>query len=130
MLVVIVLKERVIRAYASLLGTTNRDPSNEIHKLVVMLPIYLSDNGFFERTKCVDWQILNVYKDKLGQRTQILNQHPFDVQYVENIAQQACASLYCGVFVVGYAEILSEGLTVPSSGFDAQTQRIRYATLL
>ncbi|KAF3683322.1 hypothetical protein FXO37_01923 [Capsicum annuum] len=36
----------------------------------------------------------------------------------------------CGVFVAGYAEYLSEGMNVPSNGFEAEYHRIRYATLL
>ncbi|PHU23118.1 hypothetical protein BC332_08225 [Capsicum chinense] len=36
----------------------------------------------------------------------------------------------CGVFVVAYAEILSEGQQVYLCGFDAGSQRARYASLL
>ncbi|PHT33819.1 hypothetical protein CQW23_25619 [Capsicum baccatum] len=36
----------------------------------------------------------------------------------------------CGVFVYAYAEILSEGLQVHLCGFDAASQRARYASLL
>lgn len=50
-LVLIVLKERFIWVYDSLLGIRKRDPSNEIHKLTVMLPTYLSDNEFFLKDK-------------------------------------------------------------------------------
>ncbi|PHT94010.1 hypothetical protein T459_01892 [Capsicum annuum] len=92
-LAVIVLKKRVIRMYDSLLGTRNRDPSTEIYKLSVTLPTYLFDSVFFEKIERTDWTNLNAYKDKLGQHTQIVNQHPFDVEYVQNIAQQTCASL-------------------------------------
>ncbi|PHT59416.1 hypothetical protein CQW23_01779 [Capsicum baccatum] len=59
----------------------------------MILLAYLSDSSFFEKTERTDWANLDAYKDKLGQRTQIVNQHPFDVEYVQNIAQQACASL-------------------------------------
>ncbi|PHU04428.1 hypothetical protein BC332_25250 [Capsicum chinense] len=92
-LAIIGLKKRVIHVHDSISGTIKRDPPNEIHKLAVMLPTYLSDSGFFERTKRTDWATLDTYKDKLVQCTQLLNQHPFDAHYVQNIAQQACASL-------------------------------------
>ncbi|KAF3638105.1 hypothetical protein FXO38_23410 [Capsicum annuum] len=36
----------------------------------------------------------------------------------------------CGIFVDAYAEILSEGLKVHSCGFDVESQRARYASLL
>ncbi|KAM3345120.1 hypothetical protein P3S68_024829 [Capsicum galapagoense] len=39
-------------------------------------------------------------------------------------------SLDCGIFVCAYAEILSEGLQVHLCGFDAASQRARYASLL
>ncbi|KAM3248655.1 hypothetical protein P3L10_010424 [Capsicum annuum] len=54
----------------------------------------------------------------------------FRVEYVTGIAQQDSESLNCGVFVAVYAEYLSEGLGIPSSGIDAQYHHMRYATLL
>ncbi|KAF3630746.1 putative protein EIN4-like [Capsicum annuum] len=36
----------------------------------------------------------------------------------------------CGFFVAEYSKYLSEGLVVPSNGFDGQTHHLRYATLL
>ncbi|KAF3679324.1 hypothetical protein FXO37_03928 [Capsicum annuum] len=36
----------------------------------------------------------------------------------------------CGVFVAGYAEYLSEGIDVPSVGFEAEYHRMRYESLL
>ncbi|PHT51875.1 hypothetical protein CQW23_06337 [Capsicum baccatum] len=36
----------------------------------------------------------------------------------------------CGVFIVGYAEYLSEGMNGSSVGFEAEYHRMRYATLL
>ncbi|PHT58368.1 hypothetical protein CQW23_00731 [Capsicum baccatum] len=54
----------------------------------------------------------------------------FRVEYVTGIAQQDSGSLNCGVFVDVYAEYLSEGLGIPSSGIDAQYHRMRYVTLL
>ncbi|PHT60526.1 hypothetical protein CQW23_02889 [Capsicum baccatum] len=70
------------------------------------------------------------YKGKTTQQTGLVNKIPFDVDYVQNIPQQASDSLDCGIFVCAYAEILSEGLQVHSCGFDAASQRTRYAFLL
>ncbi|PHT43728.1 hypothetical protein CQW23_17753 [Capsicum baccatum] len=68
--------------------------------------------------------------DKITQRTQFLNEHPFQVEYVQDIMQQECDSLDCGVFVAEYVEYLSEEMNVPSDGFEAEYHRMRYATLL
>ncbi|PHT30627.1 hypothetical protein CQW23_29807 [Capsicum baccatum] len=64
-----------------------------------------------------DWVNLEAYRDKITQRTQFLNEHPFEVED-------------CGVFVAGYAEYLSEGINVPSDGFEAEYHRMCYTTLL
>ncbi|PHT81849.1 hypothetical protein T459_14864 [Capsicum annuum] len=73
---------------------------------------------------------LSTYKGKITQQTGLVNEIPFDVDYVQNIPQQASYSLDCGIFVCAYAEILSEGLQVHSCGFDAASQRACYASLL
>ncbi|KAF3678321.1 hypothetical protein FXO37_04434 [Capsicum annuum] len=39
-------------------------------------------------------------------------------------------STNCGIFMVVYAEYLSEGLGIPCSGIDAQYHRLRYVSLL
>ncbi|KAF3619316.1 hypothetical protein T459_16048 [Capsicum annuum] len=95
-----------------------------------MLPTYLSDNDFFEKTERADWTSLKAYNDKLGPYTQFINQNSFDVDYVQNIPQQASDSLDCGIFVAAYVEVLSEGLDVHSCDFDDGNQRARYASLL
>ncbi|PHT55172.1 hypothetical protein CQW23_03658 [Capsicum baccatum] len=89
------------------------------------LPWYMVDET--ERT---DWPSLEAYKGKITQQTGLVNEISFDVDYVQNIPQQASDSLDCGVFVCAYAEILSEGLQVHSCGFDSACQRARYASLL
>ncbi|PHT38601.1 hypothetical protein CQW23_22174 [Capsicum baccatum] len=129
-LAVIVLKERLIRVYDSLSSKRKKEPLIEIQKLAVILPTYLSDNGFYDKTERTDWPSLKAYKGKINQQTGLINEIPFDVDYVQNIPQQAYDSLDCGVFVCAYAEILSEGLQVHSCGFDAASQRARYASLL
>ncbi|PHU08959.1 hypothetical protein BC332_20819 [Capsicum chinense] len=73
---------------------------------------------------------LEAYKGKITQQTGLVNEIPFDVDYVENIPQQASDSLDCGIFVCAYAQILSEGVQVHSCGFDSACQRARYASLL
>ncbi|PHT48340.1 hypothetical protein CQW23_12548 [Capsicum baccatum] len=125
---VIVLKERLIRVYDSLSSKRKTEPPIEIQKLAVMLPTYLSDNDFYNKTERTDWPSLEAYKGKITQQTGLVNEIPFDVDYVQNIPQQA--SYNCGIFVYAYTEILSEGLQVHSCGFDAASQRACYASLL
>ncbi|PHU08900.1 hypothetical protein BC332_20760 [Capsicum chinense] len=76
------------------------------------------------------WPNLDAYRDKLSDTTQLLNTNPFEVEYVQNISQQDCDSLDCGVFVAGYAECISEGMSVPTVGFEEVYHRMRYASLL
>ncbi|KAF3678561.1 hypothetical protein FXO38_03191 [Capsicum annuum] len=114
-LAVIFLKDRRIRVYDSLSSLRNMESINEINKLVAMLPTYLSDNRIFEEASRTDWTNLEVYRNKITQRTQFLNEHSF-----EN----------CGAFVAGYAEYLSEGMNVSSDDFEAEYHQMRYATLL
>ncbi|PHU14947.1 hypothetical protein BC332_16152 [Capsicum chinense] len=78
----------------------------------------------------IDWANLEAYRDKLSQQTQFVNQHPFEVEYVQNIMQQECDSVDCGVFIAGYVEYLSEGMNMPSVGFEEEYHRIRYTSLL
>ncbi|PHT53596.1 hypothetical protein CQW23_08058 [Capsicum baccatum] len=129
-LAVIVLKERLIRVYDSLSSKRKKEPPIEIQKLTVMLPTYLSYNDFYDKTERTDRPSLEAYKGKITQQTGLANEISFDVDYVQNIPQQASDSLDCGVFVCTYAKILSEGLQVHSCGFDGASQRARYASLL
>ncbi|PHU11913.1 hypothetical protein BC332_18843 [Capsicum chinense] len=129
-LAIIALKDRRIRVYDSLSNIRNMDSSVEIQKLAVMLPIFLSDSEFFEQTSRTDWPNLDTYRDKLSDTTQLMNTNPYEVEYLQNISQQDCDSLDCGVFVIGYAEYISEGMSVPTVGFEAAYHRTRYASLL
>ncbi|KAF3664100.1 hypothetical protein FXO37_11652 [Capsicum annuum] len=129
-LIVIVFKERLIHVYGSLTSKRKKEPPIEIQKLAVMLPTYLLDNGFYDKTERTDWPSFEAYKGKITQQIGLINEIPFDVDYVQNIPQQASDSLNCGIFVCAYAEILSEGLQVHSCGFDAASQRAHYASLL
>ncbi|PHU27363.1 hypothetical protein BC332_05695 [Capsicum chinense] len=128
-LAIIFLKDKCIRVYDSLSRRRNTKLITEIQKLAKMLPTYLSDNKFYDETSRTDWPNLETYRDKITQTTQILNEHPFNVEYVRHIMQQECDSVDCGVFVAGYAEYLSEEMNVPSDGFEAEYHRMRYATL-
>ncbi|KAM3344908.1 hypothetical protein P3S68_024617 [Capsicum galapagoense] len=103
---------------------------NAINKLAAMLPTCLSDSRFFEETSRTNWANVEIYRDKITQRTQFLNEHPLEVKYVQDIMLEECDSVDCGVFVAGYDEYLSEGMNVPSGGFEAEYHRMRYATLL
>ncbi|PHT32360.1 hypothetical protein CQW23_28697 [Capsicum baccatum] len=129
-LAVIALKDRRIRVYDSLSRRRNTKSITEIQKLAKMLPTYLSDSKFYDEISRTDWPNLETYRDKITQMAQILNEHPFDVEYVQHIMQQECDTVDCGVFVVGYAEYLSEEMNVPSDDFEAEYHRMRYATLL
>ncbi|KAM3395463.1 hypothetical protein P3S68_004469 [Capsicum galapagoense] len=95
-----------------------------------MLLTYLFDDEFFEETLCTNWANLDAYRNKMSQRTQIVNQHLFEVEYVQNITQQECDILDCGVFVAGNVEYLSKEIIVPSVGFEVEYRRMRYASLL
>ncbi|PHU29106.1 hypothetical protein BC332_01199 [Capsicum chinense] len=118
----VVLKERRIRVYDSMSRRILSRPSSEIQKLEKILPTYLDMSGFLNQNVCTDWPAIEVYRDKLG--------NPFDVQYVEGIAQQTIDSLDCGLFVAAYAEYLNDELQVPNDGIDVGLLHKRYAALL
>ncbi|PHT55115.1 hypothetical protein CQW23_03601 [Capsicum baccatum] len=106
---------------AGLLWRRSR-PSFEIQKLVKILPTYLDRSGFLDQKVCTDCSMIESYRDKMA--------NPFDVQYVDRIAQQIIGSLDCSPFVVAYAEYLSDGLQVPNDGLDAGLLWKIYAALL
>ncbi|XP_047250063.1 uncharacterized protein LOC124885855 [Capsicum annuum] len=83
-----------------------------------------------DETERIDWSTLKAYERKLGLQTGEISHSPFDVEYVQNIPQQASDSLDCGVFVSAYAEILSEEQQVHLCEFEAASQRAWYASLL
>ncbi|PHU06780.1 hypothetical protein BC332_23269 [Capsicum chinense] len=53
-LAVIVLKERLVCMYDSLSSKRKKESPIEILKLAVMLPTYLSENGFYDKTQRTD----------------------------------------------------------------------------
>ncbi|KAF3669164.1 hypothetical protein FXO38_07700 [Capsicum annuum] len=87
-----------------------------------ILLTYLDMSGFLDQKVCTNWLTIEAYQDKMT--------NPFDVQYVDRIAQQIIGSLNCGPFVFAYAEYLSDRLQVPNDGFDAGLLCKRYAALL
>ncbi|PHT41268.1 hypothetical protein CQW23_20122 [Capsicum baccatum] len=97
-------------------------PSSEIQKLAKILPTYLDISGFLDQKIRTDWSTIEAYRDKMA--------NPFDVQYVDGIAQQTIGNLDCGPFVATYAEYLSDGLQVPNDRLDAGLLRKIYAALL
>ncbi|PHT44307.1 hypothetical protein CQW23_18332 [Capsicum baccatum] len=97
-------------------------PSSEIQKLAKILPIYLDMSGSLDQKVRTNRSTIEAYRDKMA--------NPFDVQYVDGIAQQTIGSLNCGPFVAAYAEYLSDELQVPNDGLDVGLLRKRYAALL
>ncbi|PHT53284.1 hypothetical protein CQW23_07746 [Capsicum baccatum] len=87
-----------------------------------ILSSYIDISGFLDQKVHTDWSTIEAYPDKMG--------NPFDVQYIEGIAQQTIGSLNCGLFIAAYAEYLSDGLKVPNDGLDAGLLHKRYAALL
>ncbi|PHU04548.1 hypothetical protein BC332_25370 [Capsicum chinense] len=121
-LAVVILKKRSIRVYDSMSRRGCSEPSSEIQKLTKILPTYHDMSGFFDQKVRTDWSTIEVYRDKMG--------NPFDVQYVEGIAQQTIGSLNCGPFVAAYTEYLSDELQVPNDRLNAGLLRKRYVALL
>ncbi|PHT54349.1 hypothetical protein CQW23_08811 [Capsicum baccatum] len=78
-LVVIVLKERRIRVYDPMSRRRRSGPSFEIQKLAKILPTYLDMSGFLDKNIRTDWLTIEAYRDRMA--------NPFDVQYVDGIAQ-------------------------------------------
>ncbi|PHU22164.1 hypothetical protein BC332_07271 [Capsicum chinense] len=98
------------------------EATSEDHNITVDNP----STDFKEEEKVepvrTDWLMIESYWDKMA--------NPFDVQYVDGIAQQTIGSLDCGPFVAAYAMYLRDGLQVPNDGLDVGLLRKRYASLL
>ncbi|KAK6780517.1 hypothetical protein RDI58_022701 [Solanum bulbocastanum] len=115
--------------YDSSMGSTKKVYSDEIKQLYVMLPNYLHDSGFFDKTERTNWALLEVYKDKkIGEILGL--QQSFEVEYAQDIMQQQSDSLDCGMYVVAFAEYLSDEINTPSISFQSDYLRNRYATRL
>uniref|UniRef100_M1BE06 Ulp1 protease family, C-terminal catalytic domain containing protein n=1 Tax=Solanum tuberosum TaxID=4113 RepID=M1BE06_SOLTU len=128
-LVMVVLRERLIRVYDSSLGSRKKVQSDEIKQLSIILPNYLQDSEFFDKIDRIDWAALNAYKDnKIGEL--LGPQRPFEVEFGRDIMQQGSDSLDCRTYVAAFAEFLSDEMKVPSIPFRSDYLRSRYATLL
>ncbi|PHT48762.1 hypothetical protein CQW23_12970 [Capsicum baccatum] len=121
-LAVVILIERRICVYDSMSRRRHFELSSEIQKLAKILPTYVDISGFLDQKIRTDWSTIEAYRDKIG--------NPFDVQYVEGIAQQTIDSLDYSLFVIAYTEYLSDGLQVPNNELDSGLLRKRYAALL
>ncbi|WMV19493.1 hypothetical protein MTR67_012878, partial [Solanum verrucosum] len=62
-LAVVELKNKVIRVYDSSLGSRKKAILYEIKMLSKMLPSYLMDSGFFEKTERINFVDCDAYKD-------------------------------------------------------------------
>ncbi|PHT51902.1 hypothetical protein CQW23_06364 [Capsicum baccatum] len=81
----VVLKERRIRVYESMLQRRHSGPSSEIQKLPKILPTYLDMSDFLDQKVRTDWSTIEAYWDIMA--------NPFDVKYVKGIAQQIIGGL-------------------------------------
>ncbi|PHT99027.1 hypothetical protein BC332_32020 [Capsicum chinense] len=84
-LAVVILKERRIRFYDLMSRKRHFGLSSEIQKLAKILPTYLDMSVFLDQKVCTDWSTIEAYWDKMV--------NPFDVQYVNGIAQQTIGIL-------------------------------------
>ncbi|XP_049357106.1 uncharacterized protein LOC125821777 [Solanum verrucosum] len=112
-LAVLSLVERHIHVYDSYRAAKHDSfVREEIQKLAQLLPMYLS-----------------MYYDDNMDDTQDLN-IPFDVTYVKDIPQQRYGSMDCGLYLLAFAEYLSDGNDICVETIDAELLRIRYGALL
>ncbi|PHU17185.1 hypothetical protein BC332_12880 [Capsicum chinense] len=85
----IILKKRQIRFYDSMSRRRHFRSSSKIQKLAKILPTYLDMSDFFDQKVRTDWSTIEAYQDKMA--------NPFDVQYIDGIAQQTIGSLYVDI---------------------------------
>ncbi|KAH0701739.1 hypothetical protein KY285_016017 [Solanum tuberosum] len=85
---------------------------DEIQKLAQLLPMYVSMEIANNSDNTQDQDIA------------------YDVTYVEDIPQQGSGDLDCGIYLLAFAEYLSEGEGIPVQYLDSKLHRIRYDALL
>ncbi|PHT55376.1 hypothetical protein CQW23_03862 [Capsicum baccatum] len=119
-LVVVILKERRIRVYDSMLRRRHFRPSSEIQKLAKILPTYLDMSGFLDQKVRTDWSTIEAYRDKTERLYELQ-----DMDYLFFLKRRDC-----GLFVAAYAEYLSYELQIPNDGLDARLFHQIYASLL
>ncbi|PHU22226.1 hypothetical protein BC332_07333 [Capsicum chinense] len=83
-LAVVILKERCIRVYDSMSERRHSAPSSEIQNMAKIFPTYLDMSGFLDQKVRTDWSTIEAYRHKMS--------NPFDVEYVEGIAQKPIGS--------------------------------------
>ncbi|PHU02860.1 hypothetical protein BC332_28111 [Capsicum chinense] len=94
----------------------------EEHNMIVDNPSTASKDEEKVEPVRTDWSMIEAYRDKMA--------NPFDVQYVDGVAQQNIGSLDCGPFIATYAEYLSNGLQVSYDRLNVELLCKRYAALL
>ncbi|WMV42128.1 hypothetical protein MTR67_035513 [Solanum verrucosum] len=121
--IIVSLNDRCIQIYDSLSGGALHDSKveNEIKKYAQLIPMYLSKSGFYEK-KDIDMSSHPKHKSHSEFDS-------FEMIYVKDIPQQTEGSLDCGLYVVAYADHISNRNGVLNS-FDSEFTRIRYAALL
>ncbi|KAG5595575.1 hypothetical protein H5410_036807 [Solanum commersonii] len=122
-LIVVSFNDRCIQIYDSLSGGALHDSKveNEIKKYAQLIPMYLSKSSFYGK-KDIDISSHPKYKSHSEFDS-------FEMIYVKDIPQQTEGSFDCGLYVVAYADHISNGNGVPNS-FDSEFTRIQYAALL
>ncbi|KAG5581596.1 hypothetical protein H5410_052223 [Solanum commersonii] len=112
-LAVLSIVEQRIYVYDSYRATGhNSYVRDEIQKFAQLLPMYVS------------MEIANHSDDTQDQDI------AYDVTYVEDIPQQGSGDLDCGIYLLAFAEYLSEGEGIPVQYLDSNLYRIRYGALL
>ncbi|KAF3619463.1 hypothetical protein FXO38_32920 [Capsicum annuum] len=94
----------------------------EIEKIAKIISLCLQACNFYVK-KGIDLQNHPRYKDKESSDMS-------DVLFEDDLPQQPCGSLDCGVFMVMYAKCLSYDHKVIATEFDPKALRTRYAALL
>ncbi|KAF3669342.1 hypothetical protein FXO37_09081 [Capsicum annuum] len=94
----------------------------EVEKLAEVIPYCLLSCKFYEK-KGID--IDNHPNYKLNDKHDL-----FYVYIMEDLPQQPCGGLDCGLYMITYAECLTFGGSVPKVDFDLDLLRTRYASIL
>ncbi|KAG5631757.1 hypothetical protein H5410_003474 [Solanum commersonii] len=128
-LAVVELKNRLIRVYDSSLGSRKKAIQHEIKMLSKMLPSYLMDSGFFEKTERTSFVDCDEYKDN-NSGSLLEAQAPFMVEFAQDIMKQKSDSLDCGLYVATFAKYLSDQIETSLVDFLPEYLRKRYGTLL
>uniref|UniRef100_M1AV39 Ulp1 protease family, C-terminal catalytic domain containing protein n=1 Tax=Solanum tuberosum TaxID=4113 RepID=M1AV39_SOLTU len=110
-------------------GSRKKAIPHEINMLSKMLPSYLMDSGFFEKTERTSFVDCDAYKDNnFGSLLEA--QVPFMVEFAQDIMQQKSDSLDCGLYVAIFAEYLSDQIETSYVDFLLNIYAKRYGALL